>query len=525
MRVARLRWLVRAMRRIKEDEALQRILKGTVSQTGFAFLRELVRNLAQTLHTRAAWVTRYVPEKRRLSSLAFWRDGSFVDSYDYDIAGTPCERSIDDGRLVHYPERAAELFPLDEDMKTLGIVSYMAVPILDTDGAIMGHLAVMDDQPMPEEPFLVPLFELFAARAAAELRRLIAEKKIRLLTDEAEYLRDVAGEASDGGEILGSCRSMRSLFQAITQVAETDATVLILGETGTGKELVARSIHRASGRREKPLVRVNCAAIPETLVESEFFGHERGAFTGATARREGRFALADGGSIFLDEIGELPLELQTKLLRVLQEGEFEPLGSTRTHKVDVRVIAATNRDLEEAAGHGEFRKDLFYRLNVFPVQIPPLRERGGDVGLLANAFARRFARRTGRLVAELDPADVKLLVGYSWPGNVRELQNVIERAIILSTEEHIDLGRAMPGAAGAQAAQVAVLNGSGDAPRHILTADQMEQLERDNIVRALEAAKWKIAGGAGAAKLLDLPPSTLTARMKSLGIRRRPISS
>jgi transcriptional regulator with GAF, ATPase, and Fis domain len=513
------------MRRIKEDEALRRILEGTVSETGFAFFRELVRNLSRTLYTRAAWVTRYIPKKRRLSSLAFWRDGSFVDSYDYNIAGTPCERAIDDGCLVHYPDRATDLFPLDEDMKKLGIVSYMAVPMLDTDGAMMGHLAVMDDQPMPEEPLLVPLFELFAARAAAELRRLIADNKIRVLTDEAEYLRDMARDGSDGGEILGSCRSMRSLFQAITQVAETDVTVLILGETGTGKELVARAIHRASDRREKPLIRVNCAAIPATLTESEFFGHEKGAFTGATARREGRFALADGGSIFLDEVGELPVELQAKLLRVLQEGEFEPLGSTRTHKVDVRVIAATNRDLDAAARLGEFRKDLFYRLNVFPVQIPPLRERGGDIGLLADAFARRFADRTGRCVQVLDPADMKFLAGYSWPGNVRELQNVVERAIILSTGDHIDLGRAMPDAAGSQTAQIPEVNERSGASPRILSADEMHRLERDNMVRALRAARWKIAGSAGAAKLLGIAPSTLTSRMKSLGIRRRPISS
>jgi transcriptional regulator with GAF, ATPase, and Fis domain len=316
--------------------------------------------------------------------------------------------------------------------------------------------------------------------------------------------------------MLGQSAPMKELFTSLKRVAATDATVLVLGETGTGKELIASSIHTASARREKPLVRVNCAAIPGTLMESEFFGHERGAFTGATAKREGRFALADGGTIFLDEVGELPLDLQAKLLRVLQEGEFEPLGSTRTRRVNVRVVAATNRDLGEMVREGKFREDLFYRLNVFPLRVPPLRERGADVALLARAFVERFARRMGRRIEPLHPDDVRRLHGYSWPGNVRELQNVIERAIILSPGSRLELHRAMP----EPSAPPAPPSGSATEVQ-ILSAQEMESLERANIERALAACGGKISGESGAASRLGIAPSTLSSRMKALGIQRK----
>jgi transcriptional regulator with GAF, ATPase, and Fis domain len=312
---------------------------------------------------------------------------------------------------------------------------------------------------------------------------------------------------------------MKELCSAIKRVAGTDATVLIEGETGTGKELIARSVHQGSPRREAPLVRANCAAIPGTLIESELFGHERGAFTGATTKREGRFSLADKGTIFLDEVGELPLDLQAKLLRVLQEGEFEPLGATRTRKVDVRVVAATNRDLSEMVREGTFREDLYYRLNVFPLQVPPLRERGKDVALLASAFIDRCARRMGRRLDPLHPDDAALLISYSWPGNVRELQNVIERAIILSTGTRIDLRRAMPDTETAQSAPA--VSDDPAVESRILTAQEMEALERANIERALASCCGKISGDAGAARLLGLAPSTLSSRMKSLGIQKK----
>jgi transcriptional regulator with GAF, ATPase, and Fis domain len=313
------------------------------------------------------------------------------------------------------------------------------------------------------------------------------------------------------------------MLQDVQRVAATDATVLVTGETGTGKELVARAIHAASDRAGKPLVRVNCAAVPATLIESEFFGHEKGAFTGATARREGRFALADGGTIFLDEVAELPTELQAKLLRILQEGEFEPVGSERTRTVDVRVIAATNCDLEEAVRSGAFREDLFYRLNVFPIVVPPLRERGDDIGLLARTFLDSFARREGRRIQPLDGVDLHTLRAYPWPGNVRELQNVMERAVITSRDGRVDLARVLPDAAAAGPAvpgETPAPPGPSAGPDPILTDDELRELERRNLVRALEACGWQVSGDAGAARLLGLPPSTLASRLRAAGIER-----
>jgi transcriptional regulator with GAF, ATPase, and Fis domain len=290
-----------------------------------------------------------------------------------------------------------------------------------------------------------------------------------------------------------------------------------LGETGTGKELIARAIHVGSQRRDKPLIKVNCAAIPATLIESEFFGHEQGAFTGATRKREGRFALAHRGTIFLDEIGDLPVDLQAKLLRVLQEGEFEPLGSSQTRKVDVRIVAATNRDLQQAVREGKFREDLYYRLNVFPIEVPPLRERGEDISLLASFFVNWYAQRMGRLLGPLSEESIRRLQGYSWPGNVRELQNVIERAVITSRNGQLNLDRALP-------------ESPKDAPTDrpppaktsetVRTAKEMEDLERENLIAALTRAGWQVAGDSGAAKLLDMKPTTLSSRIKALGIKR-----
>ena len=274
--------------------------------------------------------------------------------------------------------------------------------------------------------------------------RVEAEQKIQSLTTETELLREELQALHHDETLIGESPALRQVLRDIGQVAETDATVLILGETGTGKELVARAIHAAGTRRATSLVIVNCAAIPAMLIESELFGHEAGAFTGATKKREGRFALADKGTIFLDEIGELPLDLQAKLLRVLQEGEFDPVGSSSTKKVNVRVLAATNRDLEQSVREGKFREDLFYRLNVFPLRVPPLRERGDDVVRLASAFARRFAAKMGRTIAPLTADCARLLTSYSWPGNVRELQNVIERAVITATDGRLNLDRALP---------------------------------------------------------------------------------
>jgi PAS domain S-box-containing protein len=347
--------------------------------------------------------------------------------------------------------------------------------------------------------------------------RVEAEKQIQLLTQDVEYLREAVREMPGHGDLLGRSDCIQAVFAAIKQVAKADTSVLITGETGTGKELVARSIHRNSNRADRPLVLVNCAAVPANLIESEFFGHERGAFTGAVTRREGRFALANGGSIFLDEIGELPLELQAKLLRVLQEGEFEPLGSARTVEVDVRVVAATNRDLKQMVADGKFREDLYFRLNVFPIHLPPLRERGRDVELLAAAITQRFTQRIGKRIDPLTDDQLKLLRDYDWPGNVRELQNVIERAIILTSGRELQLERAMNGFA---ATRPAVSPRSSEPVSRVLTVRELEELERANIKRALATCRGKVSGDSGAARLLGVPPTTLSSRMRALNIQR-----
>jgi transcriptional regulator with GAF, ATPase, and Fis domain len=348
--------------------------------------------------------------------------------------------------------------------------------------------------------------------------RLQAQQKIRSLTVEAEYLREEIKELQNFDEIVGRSGPLARVLRDVEEVAATGATVLIFGETGTGKELIARAIHKNSRRREKPLIKVNCATIPATLIESELFGHEQGAFTGATKKREGRFALADGGTIFLDEIGELPVDLQAKLLRVLQEGEFEPVGSSRTQTVDTRVIAATNRDLKQATREGKFREDLYYRLNVFPIELPPLRERGDDIGLLAASFAKKFAQRMGRSIGSLSEDCIRRLKAYSWPGNVRELQNVIERAVITARDGRLNLDRALPEIAGEMIAAVAL---AAEAPKRVRTVKELEELERANLLAALEATGWRVAGEHGAAQLLDMKPTTLSSRMKALGIERR----
>jgi PAS domain S-box-containing protein len=351
--------------------------------------------------------------------------------------------------------------------------------------------------------------------------RLEADRKIYSLAAEAAYLREEIKSLGGFDAILGQSQALKRVLEDVEQVAVTDTTVLILGETGTGKELIARAIHGASRRRDKPLITINCAAIPAALMESEFFGHEKGAFTGATQKREGRFELADRGTIFLDEIGELSLDLQAKILRVLQEGEFAPVGSSQTKKGDVRVITATNRDLNQAVRAGVFREDLYYRLNVFPIEVPPLRDRDDDIVLLASAFAAKFAQRMGRRIEPLSAECKSRLKSYAWPGNVRELHNVIERAVITARDGRLNLDRALPDAGGhtISARRPAEDAATGDSSR-ILRIHDLQQLERENILRALESTAWRVAGKDGAAALLGMNPSTLNSRIRALRIQR-----
>jgi formate hydrogenlyase transcriptional activator len=325
---------------------------------------------------------------------------------------------------------------------------------------------------------------------------------------EAVYLQEEIKTEHNFEEIIGQSAPLRALLRQLEHVAPTDSTVLIRGETGTGKELLARAVHDRSKRKNRPLVKVNCGSIPAGLVESELFGHEKGAFTGATQRRIGRFELANGGTIFLDEVTELPLDTQVKLLRVLQEGEFERVGSSHTIKVDARVIAATNRDLKEVVGNGSFRSDLFYRLNVFPLEVPPLRERNEDIPLLVNFFISGFGKKLGKELRGVAQKSMEGLIRYNWPGNIRELQNVIERAAVLAKGPIVEVDDSLLRANGG-------LEGSS-------AIDTLEDAERAHIIRALNETSWVIHGKKGAAEILGINPSTLRSRMQKLGIRRQP---
>ena len=355
-------------------------------------------------------------------------------------------------------------------------------------------------------------------RAERELRRTLAENaRLREeLERERDYLREEVSVALNFGRIVGTSQALRSMLKRIEAVADTPASVLVQGESGVGKELVAREIHARSQRAEKPLVKVNCASIPKELFESEFFGHVRGAFTGAHRDRIGRFQLADGGTIFLDEVGEIPMELQSKLLRVLQESEFERVGDDVTRSVDVRVVAATNRNLEQLIVDGTFREDLFYRLSVFPVEVPPLRERGEDIVQLAQYFLEQTCKDFGRETLSLTRAQAGQLRDYDWPGNVRELKNLIERAVILSTGKSLRLDLAMPGfQAGAPVEDVVVTSSD-----EVMTEKEMREFQKANIRKALEQSSWKVSGAGGAAELLGVRPTTLADRIRTLKLKR-----
>jgi chemotaxis protein methyltransferase CheR len=343
-------------------------------------------------------------------------------------------------------------------------------------------------------------------RKQAELSLQGALSEIKELKEKLEveraYLQEEIKLEYNYENIIGQSDGLNYIFYKVEQIAPTDTTVLVLGETGTGKELVARAIHGLSPRKDRALVKVNCATLPANLIESELFGHEKGAFTGAHARQLGRFEVADGATLFLDEIGELPLELQPKLLRVIQDGEFERLGSSGTIKVDVRVIAATNRNLEEEVRRGRFREDLWYRLSIFPITVPPLRERMEDIALLVDFFVDKITKRLGKLIESIPTSVMTTLQDYQWPGNVRELENVLERAVISSSGPKLHLADELKN------------------PHKDLATTQktMEAVERDHIVRVLEQTNWKVSGKNGAAEILGLNRSTLRARIRKLGI-------
>ncbi len=359
--------------------------------------------------------------------------------------------------------------------------------------------------------------------------RVLMEREKARLEAQNTYLQEEIRSEYNFGEIVGHSPALVSILKSVDQIAPTDSTVLVCGETGTGKELIARAVHERSSRAGRPLVKINCAAISAGLVESELFGHVKGAFTGALTNRDGRFKLADSGTLFLDEVGELSLETQAKLLRVLQEQEFEPVGSSESVRVDVRIIAATNRDLAIAVKEGKFRNDLFYRLNVVPLSVPPLRERKGDIPLLVTFFLQRFAKRFGKPVKRVPEDAMQRLVSYAWPGNIRELQNVIERAVVLSSGSDLllsgEFGKDEPIPSGSRPEEA--LASQLDAipvvpsPASAKSGASLEDVERQHIETVLRKTNWMIEGERGAARILNMNPSTLRSRMQKLGIRRQ----
>jgi PAS domain S-box-containing protein len=629
---------------LAEVDVLRLILDGTARRTGAEFFESLVRSLAAAIDVQFAFVAEFDDSPFKVRTLAFYGDGRFLDNTSWELAGTPCEDVVR-GDLCHHPNHVYRLFPQDAPLVEKQIESYLGVPLIDSAGNTIGHLAVFDRRPMPLQAAQLHIFRIFGARAASELDRIAVERRLRDseqqfrdLFDEAPiayvyedtdsrfisanrafkellgladedvpgtlgmslvapteanreraakslaaeksgndrgaielelkrkddgrsvwvqrwskpepdgrhtrtmivditarvqaeseaarmqqqnaYLREEIRAEHDFDTIVGSTPAIRAVLAQVRKVAPTDSTVLILGETGTGKELVARAVHEHSARHDKPLIKVNAGALPPGLVESELFGHEKGAFTGATERRIGRFALADGGTIFLDEIGEMPLDVQVKLLRVLQEREFEAVGSTRTQRTDVRVIAATNRDLEAAVGDGSFRSDLYFRINVFGLHLPPLRDRRDDIPRLVHYFVSRLGGVLGRKFTTVDPDTMLRLKDYPWPGNIRELENVIERAMIVCDGPVLVIERGQLDTSTVRAAAVDPVAPSVDTPSPA-PRGTLRETERREIELALERSGGVIEGPAGAATVLGLNPNTLRSRMKKLGIKRR----
>jgi formate hydrogenlyase transcriptional activator len=421
------------------------------------------------------------------------------------------------GEIVVTPNAAVDLPPEaaaeSEYCRRTGLVSHLAIP-LRIGGRVIGAIAFSafrESRTWPDDltTRLKLVGEVFAqaiARKRDQEKLLAAMAEIKTLKDRLErenvYLQHAAQIRPPHGLTSHSPRFL-SVIEEVAQVAQTGSTVLLLGETGSGKEVLAQAIHDASARNSRPMIKVNCAALPASLIESELFGREKGAFTGALARQPGRFEIADGSTIFLDEVGELPLELQSKLLRVLQEGEFERLGGTKTIRVDARVIAATNRPLAQAVKEGKFREDLFYRLDVFPIEVPPLRERREDIPMLTWTFVKEFSNSMGKPIDEIADESMSALLEYHWPGNIRELRNLIERAMILchGPKLCIKLGHTTLRPIAVKA-----------------TAGSLDEAERAIILQAVEQCNWRIRGPNGAAALLDVKPTTLESRIKKLGL-------
>jgi formate hydrogenlyase transcriptional activator len=495
---------------------------------------DLMHSIAEILHRflpfDGAVITFYVPESDVFRSFAL----ETMISTDYLRAGMEIPRKESmvteifenqRGRIRRDLEKE-QRFANDGRLLEIGIFSDCIVPLI-VGGKSIGTIGIGSRQKGQYSEGDMELLQEVANQVALAVANMVTYEEIERLKARLEkenvYLQEEIRTDHNFEEITGNSAALLAVLHKVEQVAPTDSTVLIQGETGTGKELIARAIHDRSDRKSRPLVKVNCSAISAGLVESELFGHVKGAFTGALERHVGRFELADGGTIFLDEIGELPLATQVKLLRVLQEREFEPVGSNRPVRVDVRVIAATNRNLQESIQAGTFRSDLFYRLNVFPIEVPPLRERRTDIPQLAMFFLARFAKKFGKNIRSIPLATLDRLTNYSWPGNVRELQNVIERAAILSHSSVLELEpdlipELLPGDSSSTRDNPSE---AGEAPIAVAPAPPtLEDMERAHIIAVLNQTSGVVEGPRGAAKILGLHPNTLRHRIRKLGLKR-----
>jgi PAS domain S-box-containing protein len=481
-----------------------------------------LRSLVRILHTERAFVAQFSKDDSRLKLTNTWAaEGISASSsiFEIDLATEVpwVAQHILNGRVISagpgltgLPDEANELRDwLERD----GINSGVVVPVR-VEGRSIGMLGLDTlDQPREYPQSIVDRLRIVADMIGSTLRRVQAQKKLQKSLNEVKqlkgrieleniYLREEIAVKHKHEEIIGESEAIQKVLSQAEQVAEADTTVLVLGETGTGKELLARAIHNISARKARPMIKVNCAALPPTLIETELFGREKGAYTGALTKQKGRFELADGSTIFLDEISELPLELQPKLLRVLQEGRFERVGSSKTITVNARIIAATNQDLSQAVRSGRFREDLFYRLNVFPITVPPLRERQEDIPMLVWAFVKEFEETMAKRIKSIPRKSMEALQHYPWPGNVRELRNVIEQAMIITKDEVLNI-------------RVPTLSDLATEPEIKLV-----DVERNHILKILQKTGWRIKGRNGAAELLGLHPATLYSKMKRLGIER-----
>jgi formate hydrogenlyase transcriptional activator len=485
--------------------------------------------LRETLRHDFAILALYDEETKslRVHALDSTRGWAYLEENEVvPISGTAGEQAIANREtiVIDLKDRKSFQSELIARIAALGIKSSCIAPLISHNRAlgIVAVSSLRDDAFNRED---AELFSQISSQVAIAVENALAFNEIEALKNklasEKIYLEEEIQSQFNFSEIIGQSPSLASAFKQVEIVAPTDSTVLIQGETGTGKELIARAIHNLSNRRERTLVKMNCAAIPTGLLESELFGHERGAFTGAISQRVGRFELAHKGTLFLDEVGDIPLELQAKLLRVLQEGEFERLGSARTQKVDVRLIAATNANLGQMVADRQFRSDLFYRLNVFPIHLPPLRERRGDIPLLVSFFAQKFARRFRKKIETIPAGAIARLEQYHWPGNVRELENFIERAVILSRGSELEISLSelkLSNGLESASARSSLESAAVTVSRPSTTT--LAESEREAIMRALRETNWVVGGANGAAARLALKRTTLISRMKKLGINR-----